>query len=207
MVSTKPVDHDPHSGQVGVAEVIRLTDATGPPRTWSMRRSVEKAAAQLLPELIDERVVDRVLDLPEGTTRGWLDEDEEFRDRVVSRRLELQSHRAVDIDYTRALTAKQIRAGLLLIEEEMTQTKVAEAVGVDARTIRNWQHQRAFQLYLEDLAEQRAARLKQDSLAERAAVRAGDRRVRQKALGVLEKKLDADDLKAAEVVFKLLIDR
>ena len=206
MDSTTPRD-ERRSAEVGVAEVIRLTDATGPAATWLKRTSVQKAAAQLLPELIDERLVDRVLNLAEGTTRGWLDEDEEFRDRVVSRRLELQSHRAVDIDFTRVLTAKQIRAGFLLIEEEMTQTKVAEVVGVDARTIRNWYHQRAFQKYLEVLARQRAARLKEEALAERAAVRAGDRRVRQKALGVLEKKLDADDMKAAEMVFKLLIDR
>ena len=207
MGSTKPRDDDPYSGKVGVAEVIRLTDATGTPANWLRRTSVQKVAAQLLPELIDERLVDRVLDLPEGTTRRWLDEDEEFRDRVVSRRLEIQSHRDPNIDYTRAMTAKQVRAGFLLIEEEMTQTKVAEVVGVDPRTIRNWHHQSVFQSYLEVLAEQRAARLKQEAMEERAAVRAGDRRVRQKALEVLEKKLDADDMKAAEMVFKLLIDR
>jgi putative insertion element HTH domain-containing protein len=207
MGSTTPRDDEPRSAEVGVAEVIRLTDATGPAATWLRRTSVQKAAALLLPELIDERLVDRVLDLAEGTTRRWLDEDEEFRDRVVSRRLSLQSQRDPDIDYARALTAKQTRAGFLLIEEEMTQTKVAEVVGVDPRTIRNWHHQRAFQGYLEVLAEQRAARLKQEALAERAAVRAGDRRVRQKALGMLEKQLDAGDRKAAEMVFKLLIDR
>ena len=196
-----PGSHEP------VAEVVRLATRADQPKWWHERRGEEKAAAELLPELIDERVVDQVLVLADGTTRRWLDDDEEFRDRVVEGRRKLESTRDPDIDYARALTSKQIRAGVLLTEEEIPQIKVAEIVGVDERTIRNWLHRAAFKAYLEQLAERCAERLLAEAKAQQAAARADDRALRAKAVRVLGNRLDEGDTKAAGLVLKLMIDR
>lgn len=126
MNESRHADGDARSGEPRIADVVRLAAAAGPPDYWSERSSKQKAAADLLPELIDEGIVDRVLALGEGTTRRWFDEDEEFRNRVVSRRRALESSRDPDIEYARALTPKQIRTGILLVEGERTQTEVAE---------------------------------------------------------------------------------
>jgi putative insertion element HTH domain-containing protein len=209
MEKEKRTDRVAGPNEPGVAEVVRLaTEARDPhPSWWSQRRSAQKAAADLLPELIDERIVDAVLHLPEGTTRTWLDEDNEFRGRVVSRRLELENAADPEIDYMRSLTPKQIRAGLLLVGEETTQRKVAELLGVDPRTIRNWHKRPVFRRYLEQLKEQRARELRLEAEAEKRAIRDKQRALHEKAGRVLADRLDAGDVKAAVAVYRLLIDR
>lgn len=205
MGNSKRVDDDPRSSEPSVAEVIRLVDAAGQ-REWINRRSAQREAADLLAQVLDEGVVDQVLALPEGTTRGWLDNDTAFREHVVARRRNLEIFADPGIDYTRALTPKQIRAAALLIEEEMTQVRAAETVGVDPRTIYNWLRQPVFQLYSQQLSDERAQRLSLAADAEVAVRRAEDRALRQKAVRLLGDLIDAGDGKAAERVFKPLID-
>jgi hypothetical protein len=207
MEDSTQVDGDTGSHEPRIAEVVRLATAAPTPKLWTLRPSRQKAAARLLPELIDDQLVDQVLALPDGTTGGWLDEDEQFRDKVVSMRLALESSADPDIDYTRALTPKQARAAILLVEQEMTPTKVAESVGVDPRTIRNWRRQPVFRRSLEQLTGQRSRQLQLEAEAENSAARRRERELRQKAERVLSDLLDADDAKTAGMVYKLLIDR
>lgn len=125
----------------------------------------------------------------------------------MSGRRELEHSADPEVDYTRALTPKQARAAILLVEQEMTPTKVAESVEVDPRTIRNWRRQPVFRRSLEQLRARRAGQLRLEAEAENAAARRSQRELRQKAERVLSDLLDADYAKTAGMLYKLLIDR
>lgn len=65
------VDGDKGSHEPHIAEVVRLATAAASPKMWAFRSSRQKAAARLLPELIDDRLVDQVLALPRRH-HAWL---------------------------------------------------------------------------------------------------------------------------------------
>lgn len=78
---------------------------------------------------------------------------------------------------------------------------------MDPRTIRNWNLRPAFTRYLEQLKAQRAHRLQLEAEGERTAAREREHELREKAERVLSHHLDADDVKTAGMVYKLLFDR
>jgi hypothetical protein len=164
-------------------------------------------AAQLFAQVLDCDAVDKVMGLPSGTTRTWAQE-EAFIRLAARERIERERSRRVPEDPGAALEPRQREAARLLAVEGLTKTATASQVGVDRRTITNWQHVPAFLMYLEQLEMEERDRLNADWRARTSAVAMDLQEVREVAIKQAKKMAEEGDPKIiAQVLAKELVGK
>jgi hypothetical protein len=176
-----------------------------------VREQVEEAdtdryqrAAELFARILECDAVDAVLELTPGTTRRWANE-EEFVVHAAYYRARHEMHGAVEEDFGRALEPRQRAAARLLAVEHLTQTETAARVGVDRRTIFNWNRRPPFSMYKEQLESKERERLNAESHARRAEVERDLQDVRTIAVRKAKDLAEEGDPKLiAQVLAKLL---
>jgi hypothetical protein len=186
-----------------IAPVVKLS---GEARSlFPFPRREQEVAAEQLASLLDPARVDLVLGLLPGTTKRWFDGNESFRNEVLMKHQWLAHKREPEIDYARALQPKQILAATLLAEGTKTQDEVAQEVGVTARTIRNWNCDPAFRMYVNQVAQREAERHHLAREAEAATTRARIHELQAKALDEIESIIKGEDAKAKPMIVQTLI--
>ena len=156
-------------------------------------------AAEVMARLLDPAAVDEALNLASGTVKSWL-EAEAFVNRFAQERLQVVAYGTVDEDLGRILTPKQRAAARMRGLDMLSQIEVARALEVTDRTIRNWERNPAFRMYLDQLEHEEEKRRRTrrrrelDQLTE----------AKEKALEVLVRALEEEgDRKVAVELLKL----
>ena len=96
-----------------------------------------RRATELFAKILDSDAVDAVLELAPSTTRRWANE-EAFVLLATEATARHEQHGEVETDFSRALDSRQREAARLLAVDHLSRTETAARVGVDRRTILNW---------------------------------------------------------------------
>jgi hypothetical protein len=145
--------------------------------------------------------VDVVLHLALGTVARRFREEDGFRPLVLHERWKIQKGAAPDVDYGAGLSPKQRRAALLLAQG-MNQKESAAQVGVDARTIRNWNNDPMFGKFVRQVEEFAANEDREQRAREEAAFRARVVDLRSLAADVNKEDLLNGGVRSAQMILK-----
>jgi hypothetical protein len=167
----------------------------------------QRQAAWLFAEGVGPGRIDRILGLPPGQVREWWIEDESFQHAARSAYFQRRDREARDVDFALALKPRQREAARLYFVELKAQVEVAAAVGVTARTIRNWLTDPAFQRYGEQLRVDAAEARRVEREAREAAFHSRLDDQREMAQDVIEEALEEGDRRVALALVRPLLGR
>jgi hypothetical protein len=158
-----------------------------------------RVTAKLAAHGIEIDRVERMMDLPEGQIDLWWKENEKFQRAAQSSFWE-QRERAPQLDPTKVLTSRQLRAAEAYFVDATSQKVAAEAAGVSDRTVRTWLKDPVFIYYGEQLRGERAAAIsrEREAMETRTLIRYLDQV--EKAIDVLDERLKKRDSKVALAV-------
>jgi len=190
---TSGMDEEDSEGTAREEEAPALTD-------------LQRKVARLLVHIDVEEYerLDAVFGLPSGTIAGWLDVDAfyELVGSYIDEAVMEDHHRP---DYGRSLGPRQRRAAHLMAIEGMSQKDAAAEVGRSDRTLREWQKDWFFQMFMEQLEKEQKKEENRKAAEEYNETTGEIRRVLHRgaldaAKGLVERARDGDVRAQAELL-------
>ena len=148
---------------------------------------VEGALARAVARLDDHERIEAIFDVPSGTIARLM-EVADFKALVEDTEETDARYSDPDVDFGRALDEKHRRGARLTILDELSQTKVAAALRVTTRTIRNWEGDLFYLGYCDQLRREKEAEEAEEREArrrEKEAEETEEREARRREIGAI----------------------